>query len=133
MATELQNVRPVSRIPLDAPDVHTERPAMWQAGQQSRRPTNRAERRLRARTVAALITGSIAVRTAGSRQRSGDIRAWATQHGLAVSERGHIPASVVSNTRPQAGADRDHHRRTAPRTGIPRCGAPWLPWPEIFC
>jgi len=34
-------------------------------------------------------------RTAASRQRSGDIRAWAQQHGLAVSERGRIPASVV--------------------------------------
>jgi nucleoid-associated protein Lsr2 len=34
-------------------------------------------------------------RTAASRQRSGDIRAWAKQHGLQVSERGRIPASVV--------------------------------------
>jgi nucleoid-associated protein Lsr2 len=34
-------------------------------------------------------------RTAASRQRSGDIRAWAKQHGLALSERGRIPASVV--------------------------------------
>jgi hypothetical protein len=34
-------------------------------------------------------------RTAASRQRSGDIRAWAQQHGLAVSERGRIPASGV--------------------------------------
>lgn len=34
-------------------------------------------------------------RTAGSRQRSGDIRAWAKDHGIAVSERGRIPASVV--------------------------------------
>ena len=34
-------------------------------------------------------------RTAGSRQRSGDIRAWAKEHGLAVSERGRIPASVM--------------------------------------
>jgi hypothetical protein len=33
-------------------------------------------------------------RTAG-RRRSGDIRAWAKEHGLAVSERGRIPASVV--------------------------------------
>ncbi len=32
---------------------------------------------------------------AASRQRSGEIRAWAKQHGLAVSERGRIPASVV--------------------------------------
>jgi hypothetical protein len=34
-------------------------------------------------------------RAAASRQRSGDIRVWANQHGLGVSERGRIPASVV--------------------------------------
>jgi len=34
-------------------------------------------------------------RTAASRQRSSDIRAWAKGQGLAVSERGRIPASVV--------------------------------------
>jgi hypothetical protein len=34
-------------------------------------------------------------RTAVGRQRGGDIRAWAKEHGLAVSERGRIPASVV--------------------------------------
>jgi hypothetical protein len=34
-------------------------------------------------------------RTAANRQRSGDIRAWAKEHGLAVSERGRIPASVA--------------------------------------
>ena len=34
-------------------------------------------------------------RTAASRRRSGDIRAWAKQQGLAVSERGRIPASVA--------------------------------------
>ena len=34
-------------------------------------------------------------RTAASRQRSGDIRAWAKEHGLAVSERGRIRASMV--------------------------------------
>jgi hypothetical protein len=39
--------------------------------------------------------GRRAGRTASSRQRSGDIRAWAKEHGLAVSERGRIPASVV--------------------------------------
>jgi hypothetical protein len=33
--------------------------------------------------------------TAARSQRSGDIRAWAKRHGLAVSERGRIPASVV--------------------------------------
>jgi len=36
-----------------------------------------------------------ASRTAASRQRSGDIRAWAKDHGIAVSPRGRIPASVV--------------------------------------
>ena len=35
-------------------------------------------------------------RTAASRQRSGDIRAWAKDHGMAVSERGRIPANVVA-------------------------------------
>ena len=34
-------------------------------------------------------------RTAASQQRSGDIRAWAKDRGIAVSERGRIPASVV--------------------------------------
>ena len=34
-------------------------------------------------------------RTAAGRPRSGDIRVWAKAHGLAVSERGRIPASVV--------------------------------------
>jgi hypothetical protein len=34
-------------------------------------------------------------RAAAGRQRSGDIRAWAKEHGLAVSERGRIPAGVV--------------------------------------
>jgi len=34
-------------------------------------------------------------RTASSRERSGDIRAWAQDRGIAVSARGRIPASVV--------------------------------------
>jgi len=34
-------------------------------------------------------------RAAASRPRSGDIRAWANDHGIAVSARGRIPASVV--------------------------------------
>jgi hypothetical protein len=37
-----------------------------------------------------------------SRQRSGDIRAWAKEHGLAVSERGRIPASVLEQYRASA-------------------------------
>jgi len=34
-------------------------------------------------------------RAAAGRQRSGDIRAWAREQGLAVSARGRIPASVA--------------------------------------
>jgi nucleoid-associated protein Lsr2 len=35
-------------------------------------------------------------RTAASRERTADIRAWAKDQGLAVSARGRIPASVVA-------------------------------------
>ena len=35
-------------------------------------------------------------RTSSTRQRSGDIRAWAKGKGIAVSGRGRIPASVVA-------------------------------------
>jgi len=35
------------------------------------------------------------VRTSSSRGRSGGIRAWAKDQGIAISERGRIPASVV--------------------------------------
>jgi hypothetical protein len=35
------------------------------------------------------------VRTGSGRGRSGDIRAWAKDQGIPVSERGRIPASVV--------------------------------------
>jgi Lsr2 len=34
-------------------------------------------------------------RTASSRERSGDVRAWAEKQGMAVNARGRIPASVV--------------------------------------
>jgi Lsr2 len=34
-------------------------------------------------------------RPSSTRERSGDIRAWAKAEGIAVSERGRIPASVV--------------------------------------
>jgi hypothetical protein len=40
-------------------------------------------------------------RTSSSRQRSGDIRAWASEHGIAVSDRGRIPASVVEQIPPR--------------------------------
>jgi Lsr2 len=35
------------------------------------------------------------VRSSSGRQRSGGIRAWAKDQGIAVSERGRIPASVI--------------------------------------
>jgi Lsr2 len=34
-------------------------------------------------------------RTSAGRQRSGDLRAWAKDQGIAVSARGRIPASVI--------------------------------------
>lgn len=37
-----------------------------------------------------------AVRTAASRQRSRDIRSWAKSRGIELSERGRIPADVVT-------------------------------------
>ena len=36
------------------------------------------------------------IRTRGSRKDSSAIRAWAAEQGLAVSERGRIPAAVVA-------------------------------------
>jgi Lsr2 len=38
-------------------------------------------------------------RSAASRQHSGDIRAWARAHGIAVSDRGRIPAAVAEQYR----------------------------------
>ena len=37
------------------------------------------------------------------RRRSGDIRAWAKEHGLAVSARGRIPAGVLEQYHAAAG------------------------------
>ncbi len=45
-----------------------------------------------ARTPAPRTAGR---RTAAGRQRSADARAWAKEHGIAVSARGRIPASVL--------------------------------------
>jgi nucleoid-associated protein Lsr2 len=38
-----------------------------------------------------------------SRERSGDIRAWAKDQGITVSERGRIPASVVEQYQAATG------------------------------
>jgi hypothetical protein len=43
-------------------------------------------------------------RTASSRQRSAAIRAWAKQQGLAVSDRGRIPANVIEQYQATAKA-----------------------------
>jgi hypothetical protein len=40
-------------------------------------------------------TARRAPRTAAGRQHGGDIRAWAKDHGIAVSDRGRIPVSVI--------------------------------------
>jgi hypothetical protein len=44
-----------------------------------------------------------AARTAAGRQRSGEIRAWAKDHGIAVSARGRIPASVIEQYKAAKG------------------------------
>ena len=40
--------------------------------------------------------------TSSTRQRSSDIRAWAKEQGIAVSDRGRIPAGVVAQYEAQA-------------------------------
>jgi nucleoid-associated protein Lsr2 len=37
----------------------------------------------------------LAARTSAGRQRSGEVRAWAKDHGIAVSACGRIPASIL--------------------------------------
>jgi hypothetical protein len=61
-------------------------------------------------------------RTASSRQRSAEIRAWAKARGLAVSDRGRIPASVAgqyeaTTTRPLRMPG--HHRHEPIRSDGP--------------
>ena len=45
--------------------------------------------------------------TAVDRQRSGDIRAWAKERGLAIGERGRIPARVVGQYHAAGGRSRE--------------------------
>lgn len=47
-----------------------------------------------------------AARTAASRQRSGDIRSWARDQGIEVSDRGRIPADVVERYNASSGKGR---------------------------
>jgi hypothetical protein len=53
----------------------------------------------RYREKARRVTGRVSRpkrRTAANRQRSADIRAWAKRNGIQVSDRGRIPAQVIS-------------------------------------
>ena len=61
-------------------------------------------------------------RTAVGRQRSADIRAWAKQHGLAVSERGRIPVSVAEQYHAAGGRGQKPPGGdgVTPRTGMSR-------------
>ena len=56
-------------------------------------------------------------RTAASRQRSRDIRAWARQQGIELSDRGRMPASIVDDYEASTGraARRLPSRRVALR------------------
>ena len=62
-------------------------------------------------------------RTSASRARSREIRAWAEQQGLDISERGRLPGNVVeeymstqdAGQPAQSSGRRPAHQRTAPR------------------
>jgi len=61
------------------------------------------------------------VRTAASRRRSRDIRAWAQEQGIQLSERGRIPAGIAAQYEAEAGRG---GRRLAAGTGAPARLAP---------
>jgi hypothetical protein len=56
-----------------------------------------------------------AVRRTDSRRRSGDIRAWARYHGIAISERGRIPATVLEQYTPPSGRANPDRPAITPR------------------
>jgi hypothetical protein len=47
---------------------------------------------------------TVVARGSPGRRRSGDIRAWAKDAGIQVSDRGRIPASVVAQYQAATGA-----------------------------
>jgi len=57
-------------------------------------------------------------RTAASRQRSRDIRAWARQQGIELSDRGRMPASIVDQY--EASTGQTARRLPAPRPPVSR-------------
>jgi Lsr2 len=62
-------------------------------------------------------------RTTAGGQRGGDIRAWAKDHGIAVSGRGRIPASVIEQYQ-AAATDTTSGRRPGPARRRSRPDAP---------
>jgi hypothetical protein len=63
-------------------------------------------------------------RTSASRQRSGDIRAWAKAQGIPVSDRGRIPASVAGQYEAASSVAGKRYRYRGSK--IP---TPWIPEP----
>jgi hypothetical protein len=63
-----------------------------------------------ARPARARTRGTI--RTAASRQRSREIRAWAEQHGLAVAEYGRLPGNIVHQYEAELSGSQPTPRRT---------------------
>mgnify|MGYP001296163206 CR=1 FL=1 len=83
-----------------------------------------------ARTIRAHRPGRAPTRTAASRQYSAQMRAWATEHGFAIKERGRVPVEVVqayeearsggaAEEEPAEAPPTSRHRR-APRQRRPR-------------
>jgi len=64
-------------------------------------------------------------RTAASRQRSRDIRAWARQQGIELSDRGRMPASIVDQY--EASTSRTARRLAPSRRAQRRHGSPCYP------
>jgi hypothetical protein len=59
-------------------------------------------------------------RTAASRQRSAQMRAWATQHGFAIKERGRVPVEVVEAYEDAMRNGSDGHAPQAPEAASAR-------------
>jgi nucleoid-associated protein Lsr2 len=70
------------------------------------------------------------VRTAASRRRSRDIRAWAREQGIQLSERGRIPAGIAAQYEAEAGRS---SRRLATGSRARRRLAPCPRRAGIFC
>jgi Lsr2 len=66
-----------------------------------------------------------AIRTAASRERSRQIRAWAEQQGLAIAEHGRLPSNVVREYEAARNGDQPTRRtRRSPAKGRGRSKRP---------